>query len=332
MDNNQCKECNNKFENEELIWYCNDCKIYICDICMKKHINHDIEFKKYSNKDNDTNIQQKRLCAYCDDCEIFININEIIEHSEHNISFFEAEPNISLKQTLFNIGGSGPSKDILENKTIPFNKIKEYHFSSKSLKEDFLNHLPVLIIDKTILSLDNYNNKFKSLPGVYVLLMDNKTIKEIKHDDRITHDVNVKIEKDKIKYNKNDVIIPINIKNKKKNYINNIKIFIYSFDSNELFSINEIYYKSDWGNDTIFFKEKNIGKILSNSIKTDIINLNRSKKVLLDNSDNFNKTKIFLESSNHLNLYFFIIFYDFLGVHYYSYVDNAQINLLDDIS
>lgn len=332
--NDKCDNCNKNFKNDEILWYCKDCKIYICDLCLKKFMKHDLMPIEYNNNHKIKGLNKNDLIGYCDDCEIFISIENMKNHMKHNITFFELESNKFPKETFFNLGGAGPCP--IEDKVLTIDNILLNYSMSENMKKEIFNNTPFIIAREKIFSVNCFNKLGYTVPTVNILLDDKNTVKEIKHHaDKIVN-VDINILKNKIIKNNNFLTIPININNKKQKIIKDISILLFAFDLNKTLSEFELSFKteSDDDSDLIIFEEKNINLINSGSNKEIVLKINVSKKEILKNLkpiifyENYKKKKEIIKY-NHIKSYLFLSFSDYWGIHYWNHFDDFEIKLVN---
>ena len=266
-----CKNNQNEANNNEIFYYCTECKIVLCNNCIANHDNQHLTIKNNKNLTNCPFHPKNYNISYCFDCNCHI-CNECIEHRKHmrhNLRRIEDnQPSNEEVNNLLNI--INKYKDQINNSEIENNKKlidRENKFNKDLEKEKNDYEKAKINLNKELQNAltkneNNYNNQVNEIKKMYekelnekknLFLNNNKLINdkyEKKNNDR-------KLEYDEICFNL------------EKEYKNDLKKFEKEFNEEinklkELLIINSIIYNTYNKNKENYFHNINIINLLIN--------------------------------------------------------------------
>ena len=170
-----CKEKNkySTFKNE--FYFCFNCNMNLCPLCMKKHNENNIKhlIVNYDNKNYKCKIHNEQFIEYCKQCKENVCFLCQLTHKDHkNIVNLQ---NIMIEKEQL-IKEFKDSEKLIEN-------IKQFIEELKNKLNDFMNNLNILYkVNKSF--VDNYDirkRNYESFHNIQEIKKDNdKLIKELK--------------------------------------------------------------------------------------------------------------------------------------------------------
>lgn len=293
---NRCVYCNKKFEENELLWYCNNCEEYLDENCVINHIKHDIIPVKYVNKKFEV-----------------INITPYVAGAAPTKWFLFTE-NEFLK-----------SKKIMCKHV--FDEFKKY----KPIIVVDRNKLYCCNCFNK--NYEKFKEK-EELGSPYVLLGYNEKVRDLSYATYGARNINYSIITPKHSKRGEHIKIELTITNLSKNDINDVNLNVFSFSNLDIEENENILMNLKIFDEKLIIntheylpiiKAKSDKKIIfdvyipkNNEIKTNEL---RSYETVQNNELEF------LQVSNPLRLYFIIDFKDMLNITFEDYIGRKSINL-----